>query len=164
MVLPFKSVDAVDAAFGGAWSALGQAAAREHAAAAESAFDTVLEALSDADADRMSDAVAAVAAKASAVAVDGASAEDATAAAEAVSTLVMLREVLRWRAAGSPCAAATDGVGDEAASGVGGGAAAAKEVAEAAAEDAARVLHQLFTISRSWGTLNKWSGGTMLVD
>jgi hypothetical protein len=67
----------------------------------------------------------------------------ADAASDAELTILMLRELLRWRARCQGEAQGAEG----------------SEVALEKAEAAARILHQLFTISRSWGSLSRWSAG-----
>ena len=143
-----KDAATVDAAFAGAWGALLQVVSPAHVSGAEEAFDALSNALGESAADKMSDAVAATVAEAAATrsAQLKSSAEDGTNDKhEAVTTLAMLREALRWRANGS--------------SRTGDGYMEGQDAAEAAAEAAARVLHQLLTISRSWGSLNRWVGG-----
>lgn len=143
-----KDAAAVDAAFAGAWGALLQVVSPAHVSGAEEAFDALSNALGESAADKMSDAVAATVAEAAAArsAQLKSSAEDDTNDQhEAVTTLAMLREALRWRANGS--------------SRTGDGYMETQDAAESAAEAAARVLHQLLTMSRSWGSLNRWVGG-----
>jgi hypothetical protein len=139
-----KSPASVDAAFDAAWPALIQVVTPGHASSAEEAFDAVCEAVSDAASDKMTDGVAAAVAK---VAAAGEGSSESASDDTAATALAMLREVLRWRAA--VACAAEAGPPEQAA-------------AEAAAESAARVLHQLFTMSRSWGTFNRWVGGALV--
>lgn len=128
--LPFESAVDVDAAFDVAWSALLPVVILpSHLEKAEEAFDVLCAAVSEAASDLMSDTIAESA-------VDG----------EAVLTLCTLREVLRWRA--RFLSSEDPGVRSEAA-----------VAALSAAEAAARVLHQLLSMSRSWGLLSKWSAG-----
>ena len=125
-------LDDVDAAFEAVWDAILPAVILpEHCEKAEAAFDTVCTAVPDAAADRMSDAVA-----------------ESAAGGEAAVALATLREILRWRSRFQ------NGDSQEESGDV-----EAVQAALVAAESAARVLHQLLTMSRSWALLSKWSAG-----
>jgi hypothetical protein len=129
----------VDGAFAAVWDAVIGVVTPEQIAKAETAFDTICEAVSDSYADRMSDVAASTASEAM-----------GTEHEEAARGLAMIRESLRWRAERGSW---EHGQGAELAE--------VQRVTTAAAEDAARLLHQLFTASQSWGALNKWKGGKL---
>lgn len=132
--LPFGSCAEVDATFESAWEVLQPVVnIADHRPKAENALDHVLDAVGgtcEAEADAMSDRVAA-----------------AAAGGEAAATLAMLQEVLCWRVRARHAAAIDEGA----------------EAALVAAEAAARVLHQLLTLSRSWGMLTQWKDGVKQV-
>ena len=128
--LPFTSVAEVDATLASVWDALLSAASAEHLLAAERAFDSLCDGLDEQRADQMTDAVAG-------------------APSDAAQTLLMLREVLCWRAPVLAALAAGSPPEGE----------PAPESLRSAGEAAAKVVHQLLTISRSWGKLTSWSAG-----
>jgi hypothetical protein len=132
---------AVDNAFDGAWAHILSAVdCTTHVARADAAFDAVCSAVSEAAADRMSDSIAA------------------SGTSEAELCLETMREVLRWRAA--QIASSAEGAPVDVSEEAGASASRAGDAAAAAAEDVARLLHQLFSISRAWPTLApKWVDG-----
>lgn len=148
-----SSVAAVDAAFGAVWQLLLPLVTPAHAEKAEEAFDAIGAALKESEADRMSDAAAA--ATDQFVREVEAAEESHT---QAIGALVMLREALRWRA--SIVASTASGVGQ----GGEGTLAPAEAAALAAAEAAARLVHQLVTMAKAWAVFNtrRWQDGKMV--